>query len=743
MNVTKRDGSIEELCVDKINKVVQWACDGQDANVSDIIMNAQIKLYDGIKTTKMHEVLINSAMNLITESTPDYQYVAGKLLSLYTRKQVFNVFKDEDMPHVYDVVVANTKLGLYDQTLIDKFTKDEWDSINNLIDHSIDNKIEYASYKKMVDTYMAKNRHTNYIYETPQYTFVLISATLFSDISDIKDYYNLLKGRWLNVPTPIMAGVRTPTRQYASCTLIDVDDDLDSIYSSAHAVGRFVSRKAGIGLNMGRIRPMGSPIRGGEAVHTGVIPFLKLQESATKSCSQGGLRDGGSTVAFQIWHKEIEDILVLKNNKGTDENRVRKMDYSIQLNRMFLQRMVKNEDISLFSTHDSNGLYELWGSDKFDEAYKKLESDKSVPRKIVSGRKLLLSLVTERMNTGRIYIQFIDNVNSNSPWKGIVTMSNLCQEIKLITSPIKDINDTLGEIALCMLGGVNLGKIGGVDTFYKLEKPLRMLVRGLDVLMDVQDYPVKASEKQKGRRSIGIGVTNFAYWLAKNGLKYEDAETLPLVDELFEHIQFYLIKASMELAKEKGACELFHETKYADGVMPIDRYNKRVDELVQREYTLDWEWLRAEVLKYGMRNSVLSAIMPSESSSIVTNSTNGIEPPRKLVVEKRNKQGNLKIVVPSIKSLGSKYTLAWDMKSNSAMNKITAIIQKWIDQSISTNHYYNPTHYPDNKVPAKVMVQDIAEYCKYGGNNLYYANTLDTLMEDETSSGCDGGGCTL
>lgn len=1117
MNVTKRDGTTQPLCIEKINSVVEWACDGLDANTSDVIMNARMKLSDGMKTTKIHETLIDSAYELISEEMPDYQYVAGRLLNFYTRKQVFGVFLDEDMPHILDVVEKNTKLGLYDTQLKDKFSKEDWDRINSFIDHSFDGKFEHGAYLKMIQSYLAKNRHTNYVYETPQIAFILIAATKFNDLDDIKEYYNLLKGRWLNIPTPIMAGVRTPTRQYASCTLIDTDDTLDSIYASSHAIGRFVSRKAGIGQNMGRVRGLGSPIRGGEATHTGVIPFLKLSQAATKSCSQGGIRDGGSTVAFPIWHKEISDIIVLKNNKGTDQNRVRFIDYSIQLSRLFLTRMVKKEKISLFSTSDAPKLYDLWGGDKFDEQYLAYENDKSVPRVEVDGRELLLELLSERMNTGRIYIQMLDNVNSNSPWKELVKMSNLCvsgdervptnkglltarelyemgcelqlwdnesvvdstkmeliekdadtykitlengmthtvtgyhkikaleknpsdkkrpkftnytcdelsigdkvaiqtnkgifgtkdmvreafllglyqsdgtqsgkdkkhihldvwendfdiidtvekymkelyieydcenienttqreltlfndcgtsiggvrkkrltnttllgrtlnfkkgsipqwiwesneetqwsyvnglfiadgtvnltpsdvlyiaytdtsktfcdelllllrnlgmqfslhkngdecmqmmpdgnggkkeylcnetyrlvcgnkndglklnentgfldrknvvledrvyrdntkktskilsieyvgkqdvfclkvdsdkhhwvcngiithncQEIKLITAPIQDINDTVGEIALCMLGGINLGKIGGSNTFHKLEKPLKYLVRGIDSLMDIQDYPVKASEKQKGRRSIGIGVTNFAYWMAKNGFRYEDENALPLIDELFEHIQFYALKASMEMAKEFGACEYFDQTKYADGVLPIDRYNKKVDELVQREYTLDWEWLRGEIKKYGLRHSVLTAIMPSESSSLVTNSTNGIEPPRSLVSVKTNKGGNIKIVVPSIKSLGKMYTKAWDLKSNSCINKITAVIQKWIDQSISVNHYYNPLHYPSSGIPTSVVMNDVLEFYKYGGNNLYYANTYDVQMKDDSvDSGCDSGGCTL
>lgn len=743
MKVIKRDGSTEELNVEKINNVVQWACDGFDANPSDVLMNAKIQLFDGIKTTKIHEVLVNSAIELISVFNPDYQFVASRLYSFYNRKQIFGVYLDEDMPSVKTVVDRNVELGLYDKELSTKFDDETWEKINEIIDHSQDNKLTIASYLKMHGTYLVKNRHTGYVYETPQYSFIVIAASLFDTIKEIKEFYNELNKKSLNIPTPIMAGVRTGTKQFASCTLIDIADDLDSIYASNHAIGRFVSKRAGIGLNMGRLRSFGSAIRGGEATHTGVIPFLKLAEAATKSCSQGGLRDGSTTVHFQIWNKEIEEILVLKNNKGTDDNRVRRLDYSIQISKIFWERMAKGEDISLFSTNDVPNLYDAFGTPEFNEMYLAYEKNTKIPRKVVNGKDILLSLASERMNTGRIYIQNIDNVNNQSPFKDKISMSNLCQEINLPTTPIYDINDENGEIALCMLGGLNLGILGGVDTFSRLEKPAMYMVKALDKVIDLQDYPVKASYKQVARRSIGVGVTNFAYFLAKNGLKYGDPQTLEVVDELFEHIQFYLMKASMELAKELGPCEMFYRTKYSDGLLPIDLYNKRVDELVNRELTCDWEWLRGEIAKYGMRNSVLSAIMPSESSSIVTNSTNGIEPPRSLITVKVNKSsGNIKMAVPSIKSLASKYTLAWDITSNDDINKIVCVMQKWVDQGISVNHYYNPMLFQDNKIPARVVIKDMIDFYKYGGKQLYYANTLDAIEMDEAGCGPDGG-CTL
>lgn len=746
MNVKKRDARSEKLMVDKLNNVVSWACKDLDANPSDVLMNANIQFFDGIKTTKIHEVLVNSAIELISLNNPDYQYVASRLFSFYNRKQIFGVFKDEDMPSVKSVVEKNIGLGLYDKELLNKFDDETWNKINEIVDHSNDLKLTIASYKKMYETYLVKNRHTKYVYETPQYSFIVIALSLFDNIKEIREFYKELTSKSLNIPTPIMAGVRTGTKQFASCCLIDIGDDLDSIYSSNHAIGRFVSRRAGIGLNMGRIRSQGSSIRRGEATHTGIIPFLKLSEAATKSCSQGGLRDGSTTVHFQIWNNEIEEILVLKNNKGTDDNRVRRLDYSIQISKLFWERMVKGENISLFSTSDVPGLYDKFGLPEFNEAYLKFESNKNIPRKNINGKDLLLSLSVERMNTGRIYIQNIDNANTQSPFKDKISMSNLCQEINLPTSPLYDINDESGEIALCMLGGINLGILNGPETFKRMEKPLYYMVKALDKVIDLQDYPVKASEKQIKRRSIGVGVTNFAYFLAKNNLEYGSDESLIVIDELFEHIQFYLMKASMELAKESGSCEWFNRTKYSDGLLPMDLYNKRVDELVNRPLTCDWEWLRGEIAKYGMRNSVLSAIMPSESSSVVTNSTNGIEPPRSLITTKLNKTGGIKMVVPSIKSLSHKYTLAWNIQDNSIVNKTVAVMQKWVDQGISVNHYYNPSQYEGNKVPAKVVIKDLLEFYKYGGKQLYYANTLDTIEADDTSKsevGCESGACAL
>ncbi len=738
MKVKKRNGELEDFSAEKLNEVVMWACKDLEANPSDIVMNAKLQLYNGIKTSKIHEVLVNSSANLINIKNSDYQWSTSRLLSFFTRKQLFGVFKDEDMPSIKEVFRKNVKLGFYDPQIIKKFTDDELEQIEKIVNHSNDNLLTYASYKKMLDSYVVKNRVTGYIYETPQYSFIIIAMTLENTVEGVRNLYESLVNKFISFPTPIMAGVRTNSKQYASCVLIDSGDDLESIYASAHAIGRFVSRKAGIGLNFGRWRALGSSIRKGEVFHTGVIPFLRLTQSAVKSCSQGGVRDGSATTNFPIWHPEISDLLVLKNNKGTDDNRVKNLDYCVQLTGFFLKRMLKNEKISLFSTSDAPELIELWGLPEFDEVYLKYEADKKVKRIEVDGQELLLSIATERLNTGRLYISFIDNVNATNQFKCKINMTNLCVEITEPTTPFTDVNSEEGEIALCNLGGLNLGILKGRDTFHLIEKPLRDIVRALDTVVEIQEYPVKAAEKQLKRRSIGVGVTNFAYWMAKNGLKYEDEEALPLIDELFEHFQYYLIKASMELAKERGACEWFNKTKYAEGVMPFDNINEEVKNLVKRPLTLDWDWLREQVKLHGMRNSVLSAQMPVESSSMVTNSTNGLEAPRELVTVKTNKSGaSTVMVVPEGKKLASKYTLAWDIVDNSCINKIVSVVQKYLDQAISVNHYYNPTLFEGNQIPAKVIIKDIVEFYKLGGKNLYYANTLDAIeIEVEDCESC-------
>lgn len=739
MNVIKRNGQKQKLSAEKLNKLAIWACEGYNANPSDVIVNAELSIFNNIKTSKIHELLINSAMNLIDIKNTDYQFVAGRLLALHLRKQLFAATFDDKMPHLIDVIISNVKRTYYDPILLNKFTHEELNTLNNAIDHSNDMKMTFAQIKKIAESYAVRNRENDYIYETPQYIFMIMSMMIYDKVEDVIDHYNELVNKTISYPTPIIAGLRTTSKQFASCTLIEIGDTIDSIGSSNHAAVRFVSKRAGLGVGYQNLRSLGSSIRNGEVKHTGVIPFLKATQNAIKSCSQGGIREGSATIALQIWHPEIEEILVLKNNKGTDDNRVKFLDYSIQMTGTFLKRMLKNETISLFSTIDAPELIKAWGLPEFDELYEAYEADKSIKRKEVNGRELLNLFVDERQGTGRFYLMFIDNVNNKNQFVDKISMSNLCQEIVQPTTPFDAIDtEGEGEISLCNLGGINLGVIDGPDTFWKLEKPIKHLVYALNKIIDIQDYPVVHARKQLLRRNLGIGVTNFAYWMAKNKKLYTDETALPLIDELFEHIQFYMIKASMELAKIQGQAEWFYKTKYAQGIFPQDQAKDAVLKLVQRETTLDWESLRSDVIEYGMRNSVLSALMPVESSSLVTNSTNGIEPPRSFVVTKTNKTSvSNKIVVPEAKELAEFYTLAWDDENiNHHINQITGIIQKWIDQAISVNHYYNPNNYEGFKTPRKKVISDIVEFYNLGGKNLYYSNTLDAIEQNEAAN-CD------
>lgn len=731
--VTKRNGEKDQFSPEKINKLAEWSCNGLNANTSDVVMNTNIKVFDGIKTSKIHELLIQSAVDLIDIKNTDYQYVAGKLLALHTRKQIFGVTNSSEMPTIKDVIDWNIALGFYDPTLSQKFSSGDMAKLENTINHDNDFKFTYAQLRKLNDSYAVRNRVKGHIYETPQYIFMVVSMYLYDTVDAVIDHYNELVNETISYPTPIWAGLRTQSKQFASCTLIEIDDDLDSIGSSNHAGIRFISRKAGIGFSISRWRAEGSGIRNGEVKHTGIIPFLKQLQATTKSCSQGAVRDGSATVSYAVWNPEIFDLLVLKNNKGTDDNRVKNLDYCVQITGYFLKKMIKNEKIALFSTSDVPNLIDLWGLPEFDAEYEKYCADDSVKKTWVDGLDILVSIVTERLNTGRIYISFIDNINKKNSFLEPIRMTNLCVEIVQPTKPFYDINSGDGEISLCNLGGINLGVIKGSDTFHLLEKPIEMLVRSLNKVISIQDYPVIHAKHQLKRRNIGIGVTNFAYWMAKNGLSYLDDSSLVMIDELFEHIQFYLIKASNKIAKESGACEWFDKTNYSKGIFPHElNPNKNIDKLFQRELTCDWESLRVDVLEYGMMNSVLSALMPVESSSLVTNSTNGIEPPRDFISIKTNKSGQIPFVVPEAKKLSNKYTLAWDDEDiNSSLNKITGVIQKWIDQAISVNHYYNPLNFDDNMIDADVVVKDIVEFYKYGGKNLYYANTMDKIDTED------------
>jgi len=740
ISVVKRTGETEPLNLEKVHRMVEDACKGlAGVSASAVEMNSGLQFYDGIETDDIQEILVRSANDLITLDNPNYQFVAARLLLFGTRKQAFH--KDiwtKGMPHLYDVVVYNATINkVYDEEILDKYTEEEWDILNNYIDHERDYLFTYAGLRQVVDKYLVQDRSTGEVFETPQYMYMMISLTLFAEYSlsnrltYVKKYYDAISKHRINIPTPIMAGVRTPIRQFASCVLVDSDDTLDSIFSSDMAIGKYVAQRAGIGINAGRIRGINSRIRGGEVQHTGVVPFLKKFESTVRCCTQNGIRGGSATVHFPIWHKEIRDILVLKNNKGTDDNRVRKLDYSIQLSELFYQRFIDNKEISLFSPHDVPNLYESFGTSEFDDLYNRYESDKSIPRTTVGGQELILDLLKERAETGRIYIMNIDHCNSHSSFKDKVSMSNLCQEITLPTTPIQHI-DGEGEIALCILSAINVGKVYKLE---ELEELCDLSVRGLEELIDYQNYPVEAAERSTiARRSLGVGFIGLAHYLARNGEHYDDGTAPKLVHQLSEAFQYYLLKASNQIAKEKGKCDGFERTKYADGILPIDTYKKDVDEIVPNDLLCDWESLRSDIQTYGLRHSTLSAQMPSESSSVVSNATNGIEPPRAYLSIKKSKKGPLKQIVPSYQSLKNNYTLLWDMESNAGYVKVVSVMQKFFDQAISGNWSYNPEKFDNNEVPVSVMAQDLLTTYKYGWKTSYYQNTYDAKtdeMDDE------------
>ena len=695
-------------------------------------MNSGLQFHDGISTQEIQQILIKSAADLISLEKPNYQYVAARLLLFGLRKSINRRLWDH--PHIFEQVQKGVKLGVYDKDLLNWYDKRDWDRMEQWIVHERDYEFTYAGLRQVIDKYLVQDRSTGDIFETPQFMYMLIAATVFSNypkdirLTYVKKYYRAISKHLINIPTPVMAGVRTPLRQYASCVLVDSDDTLESIFSSDMAIGRYVAQRAGIGINAGRIRGINSRIRGGEVQHTGVIPFLKKWEATVKCCTQNGVRGGSATVHFPIWHQEIQDILVLKNNKGSDDNRVRKLDYSIQLSKLFYERFIKNEDITLFSPHEVPELYEQWGTDKFDELYVAAERKTSVYKEKVNAQDLFMSVLKERAETGRIYIMNIDHCNTHSSFKDLIRMSNLCQEITLPTEPLQHI-DGEGEIALCILSAINIGKLVYFDD---LETLCDLSVRALDEIIEHQRYPVKAAEiSTKARRSLGIGYIGLAHYLAKLGYKYNEQGAWDAVDELTEHFQYYLLKASNNLAKEKGKCEYFHRTKYSDGILPIDTYKKEVDEIVNRKLTLDWESLRKEITEHGLRHSTLSAQMPSESSSVVSNATNGIEPPRDFLSVKKSKQGPLKQVVPQYLSLKSKYTLLWSMGGNTGYINIVAVMQKYFDQAISGNWSYNPEDYEENQVPLSVMAQDLLTTYKLGWKTSYYQNTYDGKTDED------------
>ena len=731
IEVIKRNGRKKEvLDISKIHDMVEHACeDIKGVSSSQVEMNSGLQFYNNITTDEIQQIITKSAADLISLDTPNYTYVAARLLLFSLRKNLFH--KLWDHPHFYDQVKRLVDLKLYDSQIMRDYDRRDFDRMEYWLKHDRDYDFTYAGLRQVIDKYLVQDRSTGQIYETPQFMYMMIAATLFSKYPKntrliyVKKYYDAISQFKINIPTPVMAGVRTPMRQYASCVLVDVADTLPSIFSSDMVIGYYTAQRAGIGINAGRIRAINSKIRSGEIQHTGVIPFLKKFEATVKSCTQNGVRGGCATVHFPIWHKEIEDIIVLKNNKGTQDNRVRQLDYSIQLSKLFYERFINNEEITLFSPHEVDGLYDAFGTPAFDKMYTDYEKKYPNARRI-KAQDLFFDVLKERAETGRIYIMNIDHTNTHSSFKDKVNMSNLCQEITLPTDPISHI-DGEGEIALCILSAINVGKINYEE---EMEPLCDLIVRSLDEIIDHQKYPVKAAEvSTKARRSLGVGYIGLAHYLAKNKVSYEDKKAWKLVDKLTEAFQYYLLQASVELAKEKGPCDYFHRTKYADGILPIDTYKTELNELVDRKLTMNWEKLREDIKEYGLRNSTLSAQMPSESSSVVSNETNGIEPPRDYLSVKKSKKGPLKQIVPEYVRLKNFYTLLWDMKSNEGYINIVALMQKYFDQAISGNWSYNPEHFENNEVPLSIMAKDLLTTYKYGWKTSYYQNTYDSKKD--------------
>ncbi len=725
IKVTKRDGRLELIDLDKIHKVIEWAAHNLDnVSVSQVELKSHIQFYEGIKTRDIHETIIKSAADLISEDTPDYQYLAARLAIFHLRKIAYNKFTP---PHLYDHVKKLTDAGKYDQHILADYSRAEFDELEAYLDHWRDMNLAYAAVEQMAGKYLVQDRVNKTVFESPQFLYMLVGMCLFSryDKSDrldyVKRFYDATSQFKISLPTPIMAGVRTPSRQFSSCVLIECGDSLDSINATTSAIVRYVSQRAGIGINAGRIRALGSPIRGGEAQHTGCIPFYKLFQTAVKCCSQGGVRGGAATLFYPLWHLEVESLLVLKNNAG-GRQRVRHMDYGVQLNKTMYTRLIKGQDISLFSPGDTPGLYDAFfeDQDKFEELYTKYENDPSIRSRQIPAADLFSLMMQERASTGRIYIQNVDHCNTHSPFDPTVApirQSNLCMEIALPTKPLDNINDEEGEIALCTLSAVNLGK---VDNVSDIEEPAELIVRALDALLDYQDYPVKAAQNgSMRRRTLGVGVINYAYYLAKNGVRYSDDSALGLTHQTFEALQFYLLKASNKLAKEQGACPAFNETTYSQGILPIDTYKKDLDKICQEPLHLDWETLRTEITTHGLRNSTLTALMPSETSSQIANATNGIEPPRGLVSIKASKDGILKQVVPEIDKLKNQYELLWQMPNNDGYLRLVAVMQKFVDQSISANTNYDPVRYEGGRVPMKILLKDLLNAYKLGVKTLY------------------------
>ncbi|EEK5473560.1 ribonucleoside-diphosphate reductase subunit alpha [Salmonella enterica] len=749
ISIVKRDDSIEPLSEEKYNRVVMWGVENiRNVSASAIAMGAAASIFDGMTTCQLHEALVKSAADLISPETPNYSKVAARLNLFKLRKDAFGQY---EYPNFYNHIVSNVSRGVYDEDLLKFYTPEEIVELGVYIKPKRDEYFGYAATVQLASKYLVQNRVTGEIYEGPQQLYMLVGMCLFQNWEDgcagktrlemVKGFYDVTSTFKLSLPTPIMAGVRTPTRQFSSCVLIEAEDSLKGISAASSAIIDYVSRRAGIGVGFGRLRALGSEIRNGEATHTGVIPFLKHFQTAVKSCSQGGVRGGAATAFYPIWHLEVESLLVLKNNRGIEENRVRHLDYGVMINRLMYRRLVRNENVTLFSPHDVPDLYDAFfvNQDKFEELYLKYEADESIRKKSIQAVDLFSTLMQERASTGRVYIANVDHMNNHGafvPEIAPVHQSNLCMEITLPTKPLAFTDDPNGEIALCTLSAFNLGAIRTLDS---LKDVAFYAVAALDSLLDYQDYPMDAAEiPAKARRSLGIGVTNFAYYLAKNGFNYSGAAGNQLVHETFEAIQYYLLDASCRLAEAKGACDWFSHTKYAQGQLPVDHYRKTLDANPETSFELKmpWEELRGRICEHGLRNSTLTAQMPCETSSQITNSTNGIEPPRGPVSVKSSKDGIVKMVVPDFAQLKDQYEYLWDMPDNRGYLTKVAIIQKFFDQAISANTNYDPTRFPGDKVPMMKLLEDLLFAYQKGVKTLYYHNTRDGAgkREDDLAS---------
>ncbi|AEF54114.1 class 1a ribonucleoside-diphosphate reductase subunit alpha [Marinomonas posidonica] len=751
LTVTKRNGTTENINLEKIHKVIMWAAEGLDnVSVSQVELKAQIQFFEGIRTTDIHETLIKSAADLISENTPDYQYLAARLAIFHLRKKAFGDFEP---PHLYAHVKNLVAQKRYDGHLLEDYSEADFEQLNSFIDHSRDMNFSYAAVKQLEGKYLVQNRVTGDIYESPQFIYILVAACLFANydkntrLNLIRRFYDAVSQFKISLPTPIMSGIRTPTRQFSSCVLIECGDSLDSINATSSAIVKYVSQRAGIGVNAGAIRALGSPIRGGEAFHTGCIPFYKHFQTAVKSCSQGGVRGGAATVFYPIWHLEVESLLVLKNNRGVEENRVRHLDYGVQFNRLMYQRLIKGDNITLFSPSDVPGLYDAFFADQeeFDRLYTLYEKDDSIRKQTIKASELFTLFASERASTGRIYLQNVDHCNTHSPFDpkvAPVKQSNLCLEIALPTKPLQRVDDPEGEIALCTLSAFNLGALEDLN---ELEELAELIVRALDSLLDYQNYPIPAAQRATElRRTLGVGVINYAYYLAKNGVKYSDGSANELTHKTFEAIQYFLLKASNKLSKEFGPCLAFNETTYSKGILPIDSYKKEIDAVCPPTLQYDWEALRKDIVEHGLRNSTLTALMPSETSSQISNATNGIEPPRGYVSVKASKDGILKQVVPEFEKLKDNYELLWNIPSNDGYLQLVGIMQKFVDQAISANTNYDPQKFESQKVPMKVILKDLLTAYKLGVKTLYYHNTRDGAEDkQEDMDDCAGGACKI